>query len=75
MTRTWLGTRVAGSIGGKALLFLTLGLAFGLTLLVSLTVSDGPVQAQGACDRWVLGIDGSDATDCSDEVHPCATVQ
>ena len=35
----------------------------------------GSVQAQGACDRWVLGIDASDSTDCSDETHPCRTVQ
>jgi hypothetical protein len=47
----------------------------GLTLLVLATVSNQPTRAQGTCDRYVLGIDSGDTTDCSDERHPCRTVQ
>ncbi len=33
------------------------------------------VQAEPVCDRYVLAIDASDQGDCSDEAHPCRTVQ
>lgn len=67
-----------GSVGWtrrRMPLVLTLGLAWGLVFLVALSMSGGPAEAQGPCDRWVLGIDGSDSSDCSDYVHPCSTVQ
>jgi hypothetical protein len=59
----------------KIHLFLTIGLAAGLMFLVSGLVSDGSVGAQGSCDRYVVGGAGSNSSDCSDESHPCKTVQ
>ena len=59
----------------KQRLLLALALGIGLTLLVSATMSNQPTRAQGTCDRYVLGIDSGDTTDCSDEHHPCRTVQ
>ncbi len=59
----------------KQRLLLALALGIGLTLLVSATMSNRPTRAQGTCDRYVLGIDTSDTTDCSDERYPCRTVQ
>jgi hypothetical protein len=56
-------------------LFLALGLALGLALLVSVSAPVGPAGAQGPCDRYLVAVDGSDSTDCSDEAHPCETVQ
>jgi hypothetical protein len=56
-------------------LILTLGLAWGLVFLGALSLSGGPAEAQGPCDRWVLAFDGSDSSDCSDEIYPCETVQ
>lgn len=50
-----------------------LGLALALVALLV-----GPhraAQAQDPCDRYVLGIDASDTGDCSDEQHPCRTIQ
>ena len=57
----------------QMLLALTLGI--GLAILVSAIMSNRPTRAQGTCDRYVLGIDASDTTDCSDERYPCRTVQ
>jgi hypothetical protein len=59
----------------KRRLLLALALGIGLAILVSATVSNRPTRAQGTCDRYVLGIDSGDTTDCSDERHPCRTVQ
>jgi putative cofactor-binding repeat protein len=56
-------------------LFLTIGLVLGVAVLVSAAVVGSPVSAQPVCDRWVLGIDGGDTSDCSDPAHPCRTVQ
>jgi len=59
----------------KQRLLLALALGIGLAILVSATMSNRPTRAQGTCDRYVLGIDASDTTDCSDERYPCRTVQ
>jgi putative cofactor-binding repeat protein len=44
-------------------------------MLVSVATTSSPAAADPVCDRWVLGIDGSDTSDCSDPAHPCQTVQ
>jgi hypothetical protein len=59
----------------KVHLFLTLGLALGLVLVVMVAVPSIPVQADPPCTRYVLGIDTADNSDCSDEAHPCKTIQ
>jgi hypothetical protein len=59
----------------KVHLFLALGLALGLALVVMIAVPGTPVQADPPCTRYVLGIDAADTTDCSDEAHPCRTIQ
>jgi hypothetical protein len=51
------------------------GLVLTLALLAAVALSRQPAQAQAACDRYVLGIDGSNTGDCSDEEHPCQTIQ
>jgi parallel beta-helix repeat protein len=57
-------------------LFLSIGLAAGLALLISVALNDRPVRADPPCTRYVLGIDGSDVgRNCADETHPCHTVQ
>ncbi|MBN1137545.1 MAG: hypothetical protein JXM73_13235 [Anaerolineae bacterium] len=55
-------------------LVVTAGLAFGLIFLVAVSAPGGGAAAQGACDRWVVA-EGLDAGNCSDEAHPCKTVQ
>ncbi len=56
---------------------LSIALLFGIGLVIfSLTATTyRPIQAQATCDRYVLGIDASDSTDCSDAHHPCRTIQ
>lgn len=58
----------------KIHLVVMVGLALGLILLVSAFATGGGVAAQAACDRWVV-TEGADTSDCSDEAHPCRTVQ
>jgi hypothetical protein len=52
----------------------TAGLALGLILLVSVFGPGGGAAAQDPCDRWVVA-EGANSSDCSDEAHPCKTVQ
>jgi putative cofactor-binding repeat protein len=59
----------------KVHLLLAIGLALGVAFLVAMAVPESPVTADPVCDRWVLGIDASDTSDCSDPAHPCLTVQ
>jgi putative cofactor-binding repeat protein len=59
----------------KVHLLIVIGLALSLAIVVSMAVLDSPVAADPVCDRWVLGIDASDTSDCSDPAHPCLTVQ
>ena len=54
---------------------LTVGLAIGLALLVLAGLSGQTGRALAGCDRYVLGSDGVDTGDCSDEAHPCDTIQ
>jgi hypothetical protein len=56
-------------------LFLTLGFALSLVILVFSSAFDGAAKTQGTCDRYVVGLDGIDTGDCSDGTHPCETVQ
>ncbi len=58
----------------KIHLGVTVGLAVGLMLLVAVLGSGGGAVAQAPCDRWVVTA-GLDSSDCSDELHPCKTVQ
>ncbi len=58
----------------KIHLVVTVGLAWVLILLVSAFAPGGGVTAQGRCDRWVV-TEGANTSDCSDEAHPCKTVQ
>ncbi len=54
----------------------TLMLALGLLLAFHLGLHTTQAAMTVARDRFVLGTDGSDAgNDCSDEAHPCRTVQ
>ena len=56
--------------------FLSLALALAALGGVAIWVIYGqPVAAQAGCDRFVVGIDAGDTTDCSDEAHPCRTIQ
>jgi len=59
----------------QASLWLTLSLTLGLAILMSSLARTSAVQATGPCARYVLGIDTSDSSDCSDMAHPCRTVQ
>lgn len=52
-----------------------LALGLGAVLLAFIATSPRPSQALATCDRYVLGIDASDTSDCSDEHHPCRTIQ
>jgi hypothetical protein len=56
-------------------LFYVVALGLGLTLLVFAAMSGQPTKAQATCDRYVLVSYGADTGDCSDEAHPCKTVQ
>jgi hypothetical protein len=56
-------------------LLLAFGLGLGLALLALAATSQRPTRAQATCDRYVLSIGGSNSSDCSDEQHPCKTVQ
>ncbi len=61
--------------GSRSILPLLAALGLLLVLAVTLVVGVDPAQATGPCDRYVLGIDASDSSDCSNPVHPCRTVQ
>ena len=56
-------------------LAMPLAAGLGLSLLFLSGVSDPPARAGAPCDRYVLGIDTSNTTDCSDPAHPCRTIQ
>ena len=56
-------------------LLLACGIALCLTFLVGVVVAGQPERPDATCDRYVLSIDGSDSGDCSDEDHPCHTIQ
>lgn len=54
----------------------TLVLALGFLLTFQLGLHTTQAATAVTCDRFVLGVDSSDiANDCSDEAHPCRTVQ
>lgn len=54
----------------------TLVLALGLLLAFQTGLHTAQAATAATCDRFVLGTDGNDAgNDCSDETHPCRTVQ
>lgn len=58
-------------------LFLSLGLAIGLTLLVFAALSSPPTQAAAVCNRYVVngGNDSWPGNNCSDPNNPCKTIQ
>jgi hypothetical protein len=59
----------------RVYLFLALGLALGTVFLVSASAPAGAAEVQAVCQRYVVGIGGVNGSDCSDEKHPCQTVQ
>ena len=75
-------------MSGKLRVCLAVGLGFALALALGLSAAAaGQRQAAGdpvelpatgpvpLCDRYVLNTDGGDTTDCSDQNHPCRTIQ
>jgi hypothetical protein len=61
----------------RLLLACTCGLALALILMMALGPprSNKALAAPTATTRYVLDIGGSNSSDCSDEAHPCKTVQ
>ena len=62
---------VVSSLAGVALLLLVFA---GLDGAAG-TAGAAPATAEAGCDRYVVGVDASDSSDCSDEAHPCKTIQ